>query len=147
MKKATIVSSDIKLIYLNNNYQAPRCRMAIEDKRESERFSCEASVIIEAEDNGNRYDGRMYNYSRGGMYFESDVSLRPETEINIMVESNDNLPFKSPCRAKVKWCEEIQGAVVLYNFGVGVQYDLPITLAKRNGILKVIQGGASQAQD
>jgi Tfp pilus assembly protein PilZ len=121
--------------------------MAIEDKRESERFNREAPVIIKVENNGNQFDGRMYNYSRGGMYFESDASLRPGTEINIMVENSGNLPFKSPCRAKVKWCDEIQGAVVLYNFGIGVQYDLPITLAKHNGILKVIQGGAGQAQD
>jgi hypothetical protein len=121
--------------------------MAREDKRKSQRVNCEAPVIIEAKDNGNPYDGRMYNCSRGGMYFELDSPLRPETEINIVVENNANLTFKSPCRAKVKWCDEIQGAVVLYNYGVGVQYDLPDVPSKHNGILKVIQGGAGQPQD
>lgn len=142
MKKATIKSSDIKIVHLNNNYQTPRCEMAILNKRENQRISYEAPVTIEAENNGDPYSGRMYNYSRDGMYFELDAPLRPETEINIMVKNNGDLNFKSPCRARVKWCEEIHGAVVLYNYGVGVQYDLPSAPAKHNGILKVIQGGA-----
>jgi len=149
MKKATIGSSDIRVIYLNNKYQAPRDRMAIniKEKRESQRFSCDAPVRIKVGDNAKPHDGRLYNYSRGGMYIEVDAPLRPETEITIVVKSNGNFPFKGPCRARVKWCEEIQGAVVLYNYGLGVQYDLPGRLPKHNGILKVIQGGAGQAQD
>ena len=80
------------------------------------------------------------------MYVELDTPLLAETEISIVVEDKAELNFKSPNRAKVKWCDEIHGAVVLYNYGVGVQYDTPGMPAKQNGILKVIQGGAGQAQ-
>ena len=147
MKKAATVSNDIKIVYLNNNYQALRYRMSTEDKRDSARFNCEAPVIIEADNNGDSYAGRMYNYSRGGMYVELDVPLRPETEIRIVVENNTHLPFEHPCRARVKWCDEIQGAVVLYNYGAGLQYEQANGSAKSNGILKVIQGGADQTKE
>ncbi len=120
--------------------------MATEDKRKSQRHDYEAPVIIAVEGSDSSYNGRMYNYSQRGMYFELDSPLLAGTEISIIVENSAELNFKSPSRAKVKWCEEIQGAVVLYNYGVGVQFDTPNIPTKQNGILKVIQGGAGQAQ-
>ena len=146
MRKAAINSTTIKLIHLNKNDQALSRQMAKEDKRKSQRLDYEAPVIITVEGSDSSYNGRMYNYSQGGMYFELDTPLLAETEISIIVENSTELNFKSPSRAKVKWCEEIHGAVVLYNYGAGVQYDTPGMPAKQNGILKVIQGGAGQAQ-
>jgi hypothetical protein len=40
--------------------------MPINDHRATERFNCEAPVVIEDFQTGEQHDGSMYNYSRGG---------------------------------------------------------------------------------
>jgi len=54
--------------------------MPINDQRATERFNCEAPVVLEDFQTGERHDGSMYNYSRGGMYIELDyrAGLPPE---------------------------------------------------------------------
>jgi hypothetical protein len=47
----------------------------------------------------------------------------------------------------LRWCQEISGAVVLYNYGVGVQYLSSFQQSKSDGKLRVIQGGAKGADD
>jgi hypothetical protein len=122
-------------------------QMSAEDKRASKRLTYEAPVTVENCDTGEYFYGRMYNYSLGGMYFETDYPLRPGAEIRVAIRKSANGPGFDHFRANVKWCQEITDAVVLYNYGVGVQYDLAGTQTKRKGKLKVIHGGATQEDD
>jgi hypothetical protein len=115
--------------------------MAIDDQRGSERFNCEASVSIEDCEREKFYDGSIYNYSRGGMYLELDYRLKPGAEIRIDMEKSRIPSFPESCRARVVWCEEIPGAVVLYNYGVGLQYDLTVKTCQMADKFHVIAGG------
>lgn len=117
------------------------------DQRASKRLTYEAPVTVENCDTGEFFYGRMYNYSLGGMYFETDYPLPTDAEIRIAIRKSKNGPGFDHFRAKVKWCEEIPEAVVLYNYGVGVQYLSSLTQSKGDGKLKVIEGGAGRADE
>jgi hypothetical protein len=111
------------------------------EKRDCARFYHEIPVIIEECGAGVHFDARMYNYSLQGMYFESDLALLSGTRINVWLS---NLPGSSSPDinfAEVRWSEEIIGAVVMYNYGAGIQYHQPITYGKFPRHLQVIQGG------
>jgi hypothetical protein len=115
-----------------------------DDQRTSQRFVYEAALKIENCDSGTYTYGRMYNYSAGGIYFESDVALQPGTQVRIDIENPGKGLDTDHLTAKVKWCQEISAAVVLYDYGIGAEFDRLMNRSKRNGKFKVIQGGADQ---
>jgi hypothetical protein len=111
------------------------------EKRGCARFCHEISVIIEECGTGVHFDARMYNYSLQGMYFESDLYLLSGTRVNVWLS---NLPGSSSPDinfAEVRWSEEINGAVVLYNYGAGIRYHQPIAYREFPRQFQVIQGG------
>jgi len=114
--------------------------MLNDDQRASQRLAYEAAVKIENRDSGSYTYGRMYNYSAGGIYFESDVAFQPGTQVRIDIEKPSSRLITDHFIAKVKWCQEISAAVVLYDYGIGVEFDR----AKHDGKFKVIKGGADQ---
>jgi len=117
--------------------------MPVAEQRTSERFNYEAPVVIENSQTGEYHDGSMYNYSRGGMYVELDHFLTPGSTIRIVVEKAKNSPFPDCCLARIVWCREIHGAVVLYNYGAGVEYDPTADRADCRKMFKIIEGGAN----
>ena len=139
-----LMSSPENIISLNNNPEASQGPMFPDDQRTSQRFVYEAALKIENCDSGTYTYGRMYNYSAGGIYFESDVALQPGTQVRIDIENPSNGLDTDHLTAKVKWCQEISAAVVLYDFGIGVEFDRLMNRSKRNGKFKVIQGGADR---
>ncbi len=134
------MSNPENIIFLNNNPEVSKGPMFPEDQRASQRFVYEAALKIENCDSGTYTYGRMYNYSAGGIYFESDVAFQPGTQVQIDIEKPGKDLDINHLTAKVKWCQEISAAVVLYNYGIGVEFDR----SKRDGKFKVIQGGADQ---
>ena len=118
--------------------------MPINDQRASERFNCEAPVLIEDFQTGERHDGSMYNYSRGGMYIELDYPLKPGSKVRILIENGKNVVRSESCIAKTVWCKEIPGAVVLYDFGIGVRYDLDVNGSNYINKFHVINGGVNK---
>lgn len=115
--------------------------MSNTDKRTTERFNCEAPVVIVDCRTGNKFDGSMYNYSRGGMYVELDHPLNPGSEVRILIENSQNATRAESCLAKTVWCTEIPGAVVLYDYGIGLRYDLNVNESKRLNKFHVVEGG------
>jgi hypothetical protein len=136
-----------KILYLTKARGASSYQMSKDDKRASKRLTYEAPVTIENCDTGEYVYGRMYNYSLGGMYFETDYPLDAGAEIRVAIRKSTNGPGFDHFRAKVRWCQEISGAVVLYNYGVGVQYLSSFSQSRSDGKLRVIQGGAQGADD
>jgi hypothetical protein len=135
-----LMSNPENMIFLNNNPEASKGPMFPDDQRASRRIVYEAALKIENCDSGTYTYGRMYNYSAGGIYFESDVAFQTGTQVQIDIEKpGDGLDIDH-LTAKVKWCQEISAAVVLYNYGIGIEFDR----SKRNGKFKVIQGGADR---
>ena len=111
------------------------------EKRDCRRFGYELPVIVEECDTGIQSNARMYNYSLHGMYFESDLALLSGTRVNIWM-SNLDKPSQPEIRsAEVRWCEEIIGAVVLHNYGMGIRCPQPLTYREFPQHLQVLQGG------
>lgn len=138
------MSNPVNIISLNNNPEVSIEPMFPDDQRASHRFVYEASLKIENCDSGTYTYGRMYNYSAGGIYFESDVAFQPGTQVRIDIEKPGSGLFTEHLAAKVKWCREISAAVVLYDFGIGAEFDRLMNRLKRNGKFQVIQGGTDQ---
>jgi hypothetical protein len=114
------------------------------NRRARKRVDCEAPVIIENCETGASYDGSMYNYSRQGMYLEVDHPFKPGAEIRVSIEREMNPYLFKSCKAKVVWCEEIPGAMVLYNYGIGVINDSTAEFSCIVERFQVIDGGARQ---
>lgn len=117
--------------------------MTINDQRTTERFVNEAPVVIEDCQTGQKFDGSMYNYSRGGMYVELDHPLNQGSEVRILIENAQNTTQPESCQAKTVWCKEIPGAVVLYDYGIGLRYDLDVKGSNQTNKFHVIDGGGS----
>ncbi len=91
------------------------------ERRNKTRFAHEPDVTLENTDIGFRGEGRMYNFSEAGIYFESDFKLEPQVEILIGISDS---PFASKPgtheqhRGTVKWRRELTQASFYYGYGV-----------------------------
>jgi len=83
----------------------------------------------------------MYNFSRGGIYFESDVPFQVGTRLRIDIEKAIAGLDAARYYAEVKWCVEISAAVVLYDYAIGVEFDPQMRRSTGNGKLRVVAGG------
>ena len=84
------------------------------EQRDTTRVKHKARILLENFPSGAHYKAKMYNYSRGGLYFESDYApydFGPDLY-----------------RAKVRWRKELSGQESKYAFGVGVKYHYPVAL-------------------
>jgi hypothetical protein len=134
-----------KIIFLAQNHQTSEGHTAADDQRASMRFELEVPVIIKNCDCGTYAYGRMYNFSRGGIYFESDAAFKPGTCVRIDIEESQNSLAADRYYATVKWCKEISDAVVLCDYGIGVEFDRHINHTAGTGKLRILQGGADQS--
>jgi hypothetical protein len=136
-----IMANTVKIFFLNIKQEASKDHMSADDQRASQRFTHEAAIIIENCDSATYTYGRMYNYSTGGLYFESDVAFQPGSNVRIGLEKPGSVLGSDRLIASVKWCKEISAAVVLYDYGIGVEFDRLMNLSAGNGRFKVIEGG------
>lgn len=98
------------------------------EQRDTTRVKHRASILLENFLSGTHYKAEMHNYSRGGLYFESDYAPLPGTEIYIGIEKSPYDLGPDLYRAKVRWRKELSGQASKYAFGVGVKYHYPIGL-------------------
>ena len=133
-----------KIIFLSHDIQPSGGNMFMNDQRASKRLSHEAPLVIENCDSGTYSYGRMYNYSPKGFYFESDTPYQTGTCIRIDIEKSKIGLEAGQYFAVVKWCAEISAAVVLYDYGIGAEFDPKIDAKRSNGKLKVINGGVER---
>ena len=96
---------------------------ASSELRNGERFYSEAPVLVEDYRTGYRYDGTMFNYSKSGMYLETDYALRPSRKIKIDINNLSNFPSPRSYFAEVRWRRPLPGKASSYSFGIGVKYD------------------------
>ena len=95
---------------------------AISELRNGERFYSKTPVLVEDKRIGYRYDGTMFNYSRGGMYLETDYAPRPSRKIKIKVRNLPNSPSPRSYLAKVRWRQPLVDKASSYSYGIGVKY-------------------------
>ena len=117
--------------------------MPHEEKRYGKRSTCQEPVNVENCETGEIISGNMYNYSITGFYFETDVPMIEGTEIRLLSAHERFEPGLDNVRGKVRWYQEIAGAVVLHAYGYGVEYDRPLAESAKRNRFKVIEGGIS----
>ena len=133
-----------KIIFLTHDIQSSGGHTFMNDRRASKRFNHETPLVIENCDLGTCSYGRMYNYSQGGIYFESDTPYQAGTRVRIDIEKSKIGLDADHYFAEVKWCGEISAAVVLYDYGTGAEFDPKMNPTTGNRKLKVIKGGMNQ---
>jgi hypothetical protein len=92
------------------------------DLRANRRYFHDTPILYEHYPSGKYFEGRMLNYSRGGLYFESDHAPQIGSEIFIGVE---NSPFTSGhevYRTMVIWQTKLENAESFFLYGTGVKY-------------------------
>ena len=98
------------------------------EQRDAMQVKHKASILLENFLSRTHYKAKMYNYSRGGLYFESDYAPLPGTEIYIGIEISPYDLGPDMYRAKVRWRKKLSGQGTKYAFGVGVKYHYPVEL-------------------
>ena len=99
--------------------------MPANTKRSYARCVCEVPIMYTDYDTEKYHHAKIYNSSLGGMYFESDHSLQPESDIYIkMINYAPDAPGPEAYRtyrAKVKWCKKIDKSIS-YRYGIGIEH-------------------------
>jgi len=95
------------------------------NKRCDPRNYYKAPIIYARENSSSYSDATMYNFSEGGMYFESDYAIRSGSYIYIrMINFSPDVYVPGAYKAyvaQVRWCRKISdGGRPLY--GSGVKY-------------------------
>ncbi len=111
------------------------------ENRDNARFKYKSPVTIENLKAGIIYQARMLNYSKYGLYFETDSLLRLGEEVFIGIEYSpysDAQDTYECLRAKIMWRRELPTSY--FKYGYGVRYS--IDYAKRrtkNSSLKIVE--------
>ena len=92
------------------------------DQRATRRYHHETAIMYEHYTSGKYFEGRMFNYSRGGMYFESNFAPEVGIEIFIGVENSPYTAGHDVYRAKVVWHTGLVDSKSLFSHGIGVQF-------------------------
>jgi len=107
-----------------------------DDRRKSERSTYETAVALESLDADTSMVATMFNYSKEGLYFETDTFITPGKEIFIGIAKS---PYshgagKYEChRVKVKWIKELYESS--YRYGYGVKHREPIERSSANIVI------------
>ena len=91
----------------------------VNDRRESERVKCKKDILHNTDPGNFFYRGKVYNYSKKGLYFESNVDLLPDDEVSILVKKRSN-DVTYMLDVKVIWCRELKDSP--YDTGYGAYF-------------------------
>jgi len=98
------------------------------EKRSCARLGHQAQITLESFEVGVMHEARMFNYSKSGLYFESDFYLVPGTEIYIGIS---NSPYCSPAgvyecyRSVIKWRKFLENSAFDYGYGIEIKGRVP----------------------
>jgi hypothetical protein len=100
--------------------------MIASTRRMYPRIACEAPMRCGACDSGPYHGTQVYNYSQGGLCFESEKPLARDAKISIILPQDlirQDDPEACHCYvAKVKWVKQLNGNRKEPRFAVGVQF-------------------------
>jgi hypothetical protein len=108
----------------------------ISDRRKNKRTAHKTSVALESLDPGTSMVATMFNYSKSGLYFESDTFISPGKEIFIGISGSPYAPEANTyqChRVQVKWLKELYNSP--YRYGYGVEHHDPVECSAANIIV------------
>ena len=94
------------------------------EKRDDVRIVYKSPITVEDLKAGKTYRARMVNYSKNGLYFETNRLLDSVTEIYIEMENSpkasSSFDLKERYQAEIIWHKKLEDS--LYNHGYGVRY-------------------------
>lgn len=94
------------------------------EKRSDPRIIHKSPIKVEDIKAGKTYRARMVNYSKNGLYFETNLPLESVTEISIEMEDSpqesSSLDLKERYGAEIMWHMKLEDS--LYNYGYGVKF-------------------------
>ena len=89
--------------------------------RKSRRYQQEATAMLEVPYSGHLIYAQMLNHSKDGMYFETEVSIKPGTRVAIKFYRPIYRSASKKYTSIVRWCKGLSddsGAIQNYGFGV-----------------------------
>lgn len=111
------------------------------ENRNNARIKYKSPVTIENLKAGIIYQARMLDFSKHGLYFETDSLLRLGDDVFIGIEYSpyaDSLDTYECMRAKIMWRRELPTS--FFKYGYGVKYSIDYDKQKsRNGSLKIVE--------
>ncbi len=111
------------------------------ENRDNARIKYKSPVTIENLKAGIIYQARMLDFSKHGLYFETDSLLRLGDDVFIGIEYSpyaDSLNTYECMRAKIMWRRELPTS--FFKYGYGVKYSIDYDKQKsRNGSLKIVE--------
>jgi hypothetical protein len=90
------------------------------ERRKYERIQCETPILHNTSPADFFYKGTMYNFSKGGLYFESNEDLLEGHEITISIKEPPQQfikKFHQYFDVRIMWCLEIQGSSHQLGYG------------------------------
>ena len=111
------------------------------ENRDNARIKFKSPVTIENLKAGIIYQARMLNYSKYGLYFETDSLLRLGEEVFIGIEYSpysDSKDTYECLRAKIMWRRELPTSYFKYGYGVRYSIDYEKRRTK-NSDLKIVE--------
>lgn len=93
------------------------------ERRESERIKCKTDILHNTRPPDFFYRGTMYNFSTGGLYFESGEDLLQGDEISLSIKKPPPQFIKKTRQyydVKIIWCRVLQDSS--YQVGYGAKF-------------------------
>lgn len=98
------------------------------ERRDKTRFPHEAPVTLENDEIGLLHGVRMYNYSRTGIYFETNFYLQPGTDLYVGIKSSplaEATDVYECYRAVIKWRKFLEESSFDYGYGLQLAGRVP----------------------
>ena len=90
------------------------------ERRENGRFKCKRDALHNTDADDLFFRGEVRNYSKRGMYFESNVDLQRGDNISILVEKQST-EGTLLVDVKIVWRKELQGLSFDHGYGATLQ--------------------------
>ena len=90
------------------------------ERREDGRFKCKRDALHNTDAHDLFFKGKVLNYSKRGMYFESNVDLQRGDNISILIEKQ-SAEGTQLVDVKIVWRKELQGLSFDRGYGAMLQ--------------------------
>ena len=90
------------------------------ERRRDQRFRYEALVSLDVPPNDVAHTGKMFNFCKGGLYFESDQNIYPGQDISVGLAIHADSPGKDAkliFEVKIIWHKQLEDSLFRYGFG------------------------------
>ena len=90
------------------------------ERRKHRRIKYEAVISHDVSNNGLIYPGKMFNFSKGGLYFESDQTIYPGQDIFVGLTIHAASPGKEKqllFEVKILWQEALEESALCSGYG------------------------------